>query len=131
MTVVQLEVDGAGKPYPYYGKKVGMALAAYGVHIASPYTVVVGPDIDPHDAMDVLWAITMLAAPISDSILLDNDLPGLASELGTRVGIRPRGERVIIDATIPVPERYDHWSPRSDPADWERVAIKRMKDKLG
>jgi 4-hydroxy-3-polyprenylbenzoate decarboxylase len=133
MAVIQLEVDAAGKPYPYYGKKVGMALSAYGVHISSSYIIVVGPDIDPHDAKDVMWALGMLTMPISDSIAVKEGLPGLARMLGTPVaGQQPdtSGEQVIIDATIPVPERYAGWRPRSDPPEWEREAIRIMRKKL-
>jgi len=41
------------------------------------------------------------------------------------------GEQVVIDATIPVPERYSGWRPRSDPPEWERKALKVMKEKIG
>jgi hypothetical protein len=41
------------------------------------------------------------------------------------------GEQVMIDALIKVPERHDAWPPRSEPPDWERAAIKRIKEKLG
>jgi UbiD family decarboxylase len=132
--VIQLEVDGNEKPYPHYGKEVGMALSSYGVHISSPYIIVVGPDIDPHDAKDVVWALSMLTMPVSDSTVVEKDLPGIGSVLGTDLekdGTGICGEQVVIDATIPVPERYSEWRPRSDPPEWERHAIKRMKEKIG
>ena len=111
-----------------------MALSAYGVHISSSYIIVVGPDIDPHDAKDVMWALGMLTMPISDSIAVKEGLPGLARMLGTPVAGQQHdtsGEQVIIDATIPVPERYAGWRPRSDPPEWEREAIRIMKKKIG
>lgn len=134
MAVIQLEVDGTAKPYPYYGKKVGMALASYGIHIASSYIIVVGPDIDPHDGTDVMWALGMLTMPVSDSITTKESLPGIASVLGTcRVGQQPEtsGQQIIIDATLPVPERYIGWRPRSDPPEWEKSAIKKIRNKIG
>ena len=134
MAVIQLAVDGTAKPYPYYGKKVGMALASYGIHKASSYIIVVGPDIDPHDAMDVMWAVSMLTTPVSDSITTNESLPGIASILGTHQdGHQPKtsAQQVIIDATVPVPERYIGWRPRSDPPEWERSAIKKMRSKIG
>jgi 3-polyprenyl-4-hydroxybenzoate decarboxylase len=133
VAIIQLDVDAAAKPYPHYGKKVGMALSAYGVHIASSYIIVVGPDIDPHDAHDVMWAMGMLTSPISDAIAMKEGPPGIASMLGVgRVVNKPQisAEQVIIDATVPVPERYTGWQPRSDPPTWEREAIESIRKKL-
>jgi len=133
MTVIQLAVDGAEKPFPQYGRKVGEALAAYGVHTASPYILVVGPDIDPHDAAQVAWTVAMRSAPLSDTAAFTKDFPALSSMLGFRAetrGTAPQAEQVIVDATTPVPERYDGWRPRTEPPDWERAAIERMRKKL-
>jgi 3-polyprenyl-4-hydroxybenzoate decarboxylase len=133
LTVIQLEVDGAAKPYPHYGQKAGMALAAYGVHTSSPYIIVVGPDVDPHDSAQVLWAVAMLSVPISSSITAAKDFPGIGAMLGFRNagrGPEPQAEQIVIDATTPVPERYDSWRPRSEPSDWEQQAIERIRKKL-
>lgn len=133
MAVIQLEVDGSQKPYPFYAKKVGMALASYGVHISSPYIIVVGPDTNPHDAQDVLFALGMLTKPVSDTIVVKENLPGIDTMLGFSDLAQKhslKGEQVIIDATIPVPERYTGWRPRSDPPDWERLAIERIRKKI-
>jgi 3-polyprenyl-4-hydroxybenzoate decarboxylase len=133
LTVIQLEVDGAAKPYPHYGQKAGMALAAYGVHTSSPYIIVVGPDVDPHDSAQVLWAVAMLSVPISSSITAAKDFPGIGAMLGFRNagrGPEPQAEQIVIDATTPVPERYDSWRPRSEPSDWEEQAIERIRKKL-
>lgn len=133
VTVIQLEVDGREKPFPAYGKKVGMALAAYGVHIATPYIIVVGPDIDPHNGRDVLWAMGMLSKPVADAVVWKDGTPGIEMMLGLSSGGNPavsNGEQVVIDATTPVPERYAAWRPRSDPPEWEKEAIAKMKKKI-
>jgi UbiD family decarboxylase len=133
LAVIQLEVDGAAKPYPHYGQKAGMALAAYGVHTSSPYIIVVGPDVDPHDSAQVLWAVAMLSVPISSSITAAKDFPGIGAMLGFRSaerGPEPPAEQIVIDATTPVPERYDSWRPRSEPAEWEQQAVERIRKKL-
>jgi 4-hydroxy-3-polyprenylbenzoate decarboxylase len=133
LTVIQLAVDGTEKPAPHYGKKAGEALSSYGVHNASPYILVVGPDTDPHDATQVAWSVAMRSAPLSDTIAVRKDFPGIDSMLGFRRperGEALRAEQMIIDATTPVPERYDAWRPRTEPPDWEREAIERIRKKL-
>ena len=110
-----------------------MVLSTYGVHNASPYIIVVGPDIDPHDAAQVAWAIAMRSAPLSDTTAVRKDFPGIDAMLGFRNesrGAKPQAEQVILDATTPVPERYDGWRPRTEPPDWEREAIERIREKL-
>jgi len=134
MTTIQLEVDGIAKPYPHYGQKVGMALQTYISFIPAAYIIVVGPDTDPHDPMDVMWAIAMQTDPALDSLLINYGMPGPVNILGRRHDQqRPvtAGGQVIIDATIPVPERYDSFQPRCEPPEWEREAIKRIKKKIG
>jgi 3-polyprenyl-4-hydroxybenzoate decarboxylase len=134
MTVIQLAVDGREKPCPQYGQKVGTALSSYGVHTASPYIIVVGPDIDPQDAAQVAWAAALRSAPLSDALAVRKNFPGIDALLGFRSrerGPAPKAEQVIVDATTPVPERYDSWRPRTEPPDWERAAIERMREKLG
>jgi len=134
MTIIQLEVDGMAKPYPHYGQKVAMALQTYISWATSPYIIVVGPDIDPFDPIDVMWAIAMRTDGTLDTVAIKQGLPGVATILGKRRDQqRPptTGGQVIIDATIPVPERYDSWQPRCEPPDWERAAIEQMKAKIG
>jgi 4-hydroxy-3-polyprenylbenzoate decarboxylase len=134
MTIIQLEVDGIAKPYPNYGQKVGMALQTYISFIPAAYIIVVGPDTDPHDPMDVMWALAMQTDPALDSVLINHGMPGPVNILGRRHDQqRPvtTGGQVIIDATIPVPERYDSFQPRCEPPVWEKEAIKRIKEKLG
>jgi len=143
VTVIQLDVDGMQKPYPFYGKKVGMALATYGAHVTSAYIIVVGPDINPRDPMDVWWAIGMYTLPVTDQIAITDTLGGggggvFGSYSGTASIPKSErglysfsGQQIIIDATTPIPERYDAWQPRTEPPDWEKAAIERMKKKLG
>jgi UbiD family decarboxylase len=134
MTIIQLEVDGLDKPYPNYGQKVGMALQTYIAFIPAAYIIVVGPDTDPHDPMDVLWTLAMQTDPVLDSLLIKQGMPGPVTILGRRRDQqRPPtvGGQIIIDATIPVPERYDSFQPRCEPPAWEHEAIKRMKEKMG
>jgi len=133
MTVIQLAVDGKSKPYPQYGQKAGLSLSGYGVHAAAAYIIIVGPDIDPHDPAQVAWAVAMHATPLSSTISVTKEFPGIGSILGFRNpenGAAPPAEQVILDATMPVPERYDGWRPRSEPSEWERQAIARIRKKL-
>ncbi|HEY87119.1 MAG TPA: UbiD family decarboxylase [Dehalococcoidia bacterium] len=123
--VVQLEVDGSDKPHPGYGEEVGRLVGA-------KYTIVVGPDIDPYNLEEVLWAVGMRAGR---SEWRDYPLPppgsppipryGIFNEVTTDMGF------LVIDATIPVPERFDTFAPRTEPPAWENEAIERMKKKLG
>jgi len=138
ITVIQTEVDGADKPSPDYGKKVAEALAAY--DRMSPYIIVVGPDIDPYDRTDVLWAVGMRAWPVTDSILTKEGLVhttakdvtpgGKGGKLAFLQGLAHQ-EQLLIDALIKFPEKFSDWAPRSDPPEWEIEAIKRMKEKIG
>jgi hypothetical protein len=38
---------------------------------------------------------------------------------------------MVIDATIPVPERFDTFPPRTEPPAWENKVIEQMKKKIG
>jgi 3-polyprenyl-4-hydroxybenzoate decarboxylase len=134
LTIIQLEVDGLAKPYPNYGQKVGMALQTYIAFIPAAYIIVVGPDTNPHDPMDVMWTLAMQTDPVLDSVLINQGMPGPVTILGNRRDQqRPPtvGGQIIIDATIPVPERYDSFQPRCEPPAWEHEAIKKMKEKMG
>ncbi len=132
--VVQLDVDGNDKP-PYYGKQVAMALrSSPGKHVGqwTKYIIVVGPDIDPYDFSDVMWALGTRSMPISDSIFIEKGVsqwgdPGAYPGV---LGWKAYGEQVMIDALIKVPERYEKWPPRCSPVKWEKEAIKRMQQKL-
>ena len=125
LIVVQLEVDGRDKPYPGYGEEVGRAVAA-------KYTIVVGPDIDPYDLEEVFWAVGMRAGR---SEWRDYPPPAPGTPPYPDYGITKKVTRdlgyLVIDATIPVPERFDTFPPRTEPPAWENEAIKRMMKKIG
>jgi len=124
VTVVQLEVDGRDKPHPGYGEEVGRAVGA-------KYTIVVGPDINPYNLEEVFWAVGMRAGR---SQWRDYPPPppgtppipryGIFNQVTTDMGF------LVIDATIPVPERFDTFPPRTEPPSWENDAIERMRKKL-
>lgn len=138
VTVIQTEVDGADKPSPDYGKEVAKALAER--DRMSIYIIVVGPDIDPYDRTDVLWAIGLRAWPVTDSILTtkgslhttakDVTPGGKAGKLAFLQGLAHQ-EQMLIDALIKFPERFSEWAPRSDPPQWERMAIERIRERIG
>ena len=49
---------------------------------------------------------------------------GIFNQVTTDMGF------LVIDATIPVPERFDTFPPRTEPPSWENDAIERMRKKL-
>jgi 3-polyprenyl-4-hydroxybenzoate decarboxylase len=124
MAVIQLEVDGKDKPRPGYGEEVGRAVAA-------KYTIVVGPDIDPHNPAEVMWAVGMRAGraqwrdyPPPPPGAPEIPRYGIFSALTQDMGFQ------VIDATIPVPERFDTFPPRTEPPAWVESAVRRMKEYL-
>jgi len=125
VTVVQLEVDGRDKPHPGYGEEVGRA-------VMSKYTIVVGPDIDPYDLEEVIWAVGMRAGR---SEWRDFPSPPPGARPLPRYGIYTKLTSdmgfLVIDATIPVQEKFDTFPPRTEPPAWENDAIERMRRKLG
>jgi len=138
VTVIQTEIDGVDKPSPDYGMKVAQAYAA--IDRMSPYIITVGPDIDPYDRIDVLWAVGLRAWPVTDSALTKEGLihttaPRIATGGGTGnlsfLQGMAHSEQMIIDALIKYPERYAEWPPRSDPYEWELGAVEGMRNKLG
>jgi len=123
--VIQLEVDGHDKPHPGYGEEIARL-------VPGKYTIVVGPDIDPYNLEEVWWAVGMRAGrsqwrdfppnppgtpPVPDY--------GLFNKITMDVG------SLAIDATIPVPERFDTFPPRTEPPVWEDEAIERMRKMIG
>lgn len=135
VVVVQLEVDGADKPYPHYGKQVLMALHGNqggSIGRLTKYLIVVGPDINPYDFNDVMWALGTRSMPVSDSIIIEKGLAewGDPSAYRGPLGWKTYGEQIMIDGLIKVPERYDDWPPRAEPTEWEKEAVRRIKKKL-
>jgi len=134
--IVQLSVDGMEKPWPHYGRQVGMALytnRSNWAGLMSKYIIVVGPDINPYDWSDVWFALNTRVMPVSDSLMIEkgNCIWGDPGGYDGPLGWKTFGEQMLIDATIKVPERYSTWNPRSSPRAWEEDAIERMKAKLG
>ena len=132
--VIQTEIDGLQKQ-PWYGKTVLQAFYACPNRYlgnSNKYYICVGPDIDPYDLRDVLWAVNMRAQPVSDSIIIEKGLAawGDPSALPGPLGWKTYGEQILIDALIKVPERYNYFEPRSEPKEWELKEIQRIKEKL-
>jgi len=133
--VVQADVDGLQKG-PHYGKALLNCLYSCPntyVGNRAKFFIVVGPDINPYDLRDVLWALNTRVQLISDSIFIEKgcaawgDVSGRLAEHGWPA----YGEQVLIDGLIKVPERGYEYPPRTDPVSWEREAIEQMKRKLG
>ncbi len=132
--VVQTSIDGRDKP-PHYGKQLLTAVYAcpHGyLGNGSKYYICVGPDIDPYNLRDVLWALGTRAQPVTDSIVIQDGLCawGDPSGLPGPLGWRTYGQQVLIDALIKVPERRVEWEPRTEPREWEMEAINRIRAKI-
>lgn len=133
VAVVQLECDGADKPHPHYGKQVLMGLhgnPGMNVGPVTKYLIVVGPDINPYDFKDVMWAVGVRSMPVSDSIMIEKGLSthGDPGAMSGPLGWKAYGEQMMIDALIKVPERFEKWPPRSEPVEWEKAAVRRMRE---
>ena len=133
--IVQSNVDGAEK-IPHYGKTLLTALYACPhryIGNSNKYYIAVGPDINPYDLRDVIWAIGTRSQPVSDSIMIEKGLCawGDPSGLPGPLGWRAYGEQMLIDALIKVPERRAMWDPRCEPVSWEKRVVKQMKEKIG
>jgi len=131
VNVIQMEIDGAQKPSAHYGKLAGMTfLSNLATDTPPKYVIVVGPDIDPYDYTDVMWALSTRTMPLSDMVAIEKGrgAPDAGAFLARGLSY---GEQLIIDGLIKIPERWDNFPPRTDPADWERAAIERMKRKVG
>jgi 3-polyprenyl-4-hydroxybenzoate decarboxylase len=135
VVVVQLEVDGADKPAPHYGKRVLMALhgnPAVSIGPVTKYLICVGPDINPYDFSDVMWALGTRSMPVSDSVTIEKGMSGWGDPGGLPgpLGWKSYGEQIMIDATVKVPERYASFPPRAEPLEWEEQAIRRIGERI-
>ena len=127
--VVQLSVDGADKPAFEYGRFIIHAVWGSGGRWArmAKFVIVVGPDVDPYDMDEVMWALSTRVQPITDVIINNRGAALLdpSAPVG-RQGNRPVSEQIGIDATIKVPERFTEYPAVADaPAD--RVSAVREK----
>jgi 3-polyprenyl-4-hydroxybenzoate decarboxylase len=136
VVVVQTEVDGVDKPFPHYGKRILMALSGNPGEKVGPIQkiiIVVGPDINPYDMNDVMWAVGTRTRPVDDTIVIEKGLctwgdpEGIPDDLGWKAW----GQQWRIDALIKVPERHTSFPPRGEPGEWEPGAIAAMAKKLG
>ncbi|MBI4447079.1 MAG: UbiD family decarboxylase [Acidobacteria bacterium] len=133
--IVQTSVDGAEKS-PHYGKTLLSALYACPhryIGNSNKYYIAVGPDINPYDLRDVIWALGTRVQPVSDSIIIQDGLCawGDPSGLPGPLGWRTYGQQMLIDALIKVPERRQEWDPRTEPVSWEKRVVEKMRQKLG
>ncbi len=135
VVVVQTEVDGADKPMPHYGKQILMALhgnPAVNIGPVTKYLIVVGPDINPYDFNDVMWALGVRSMPVSDSITIEKGLAGWGDPdaIPDALGWKAFGEQIMIDGLIKVPERHESFPPRAEPTDWEIAAVAELRKRI-
>ena len=135
VVVVQTEVDGKDKPMAHYGKNILMALRgnpAVTVGLVTKYLIVVGPDINPYDFNDVMWALGTRSMPVSDSIVIEKGLAGWGDPdaLPGPLGWKTFGEQVMIDGLIKIPERHQNFPPRAEPAEWEIAAVNDLRRRI-
>lgn len=137
MAVVQSEIDGLDKnDFPYYEKLMASALYGSKSRHASGKTlkciIVVGPDVNPHDPREVFWALNTRTRLISDSIMIPKGLAtwGDPSAETGLLGWKVFGEQMLIDGLIKIPEATSRYPPVSEPKDWEREGIEKMKEKI-
>lgn len=125
--IVQLSVDGPGKPHPEFGKYVLHAVwgSAGRWGRTAKLVIVVGPDVDPYDLEQVEWAIQTRWQPVKDSII---NPAGQAMVLDPSCEKSPqfgafRSEQMGIDATIKIPERFTEYPEVSNAAPEDVAAI--------
>ncbi|MCK4723702.1 MAG: UbiD family decarboxylase, partial [Dehalococcoidia bacterium] len=96
------------------------------------YLIVVGPDINPYDFNDVMWALGTRSMPVSDSIVIEQGLAGWGDPgvLPGPLGWKTYGEQIMIDGLIKVPERYSNFAPRAEPLDWELQAVSEIRERV-
>jgi len=116
-TVVQLAVDGDNKPVDDYGlKAMGALRSSLRMQFGLGATVAVGPDINPYDHEDVLWATVLRG--------------GFMQQVDALVKT-PKTQQHVIAMTPKPGLTASGAMVRTDPAEWEREAIERMKSQLG
>ena len=115
--IVQMEVDGDNKPVANYGTKVCSAIqGSLKLQFGLGGAIVVGPDIDPYDPEDVMWAMSMRGGFRQDIDALQRApaFEAYVTAMTPKPGFTPSGLLV-----------------RTEPVEWERQAIQRIKEKLG
>lgn len=132
MIVVQTKADGLQK-MPRYGSTLLHAL--YGctngyIGPMNKYYISVGPDIDPYDLRDVVFALNTRCQPITDVVMIPR---GGGMDPSCARGPRGRpmfGEQMLMDALIKVPERLPNHPQRTNPKPQELEAIERIRKKI-
>jgi 4-hydroxy-3-polyprenylbenzoate decarboxylase len=134
--IIQLSVDGADKPHPYFGKYI--LNAVWGAQgrwgRVAKIVIVVGPDVNPYDLTSVEWAIQTRVQPASDIIINQSAQAMILDPSAPKGphGFGVKSEQMGIDALIKVPERFDDYAEvsQADPEKVKEIAEK-MKDILG
>jgi 4-hydroxy-3-polyprenylbenzoate decarboxylase len=128
--IVRLNVDGATKPHPYFGKYILHAVwgASGRWGRTAKLVIVVGPDVNPYDWNQVEWAIMSRVQPYSDTIINRTGQAFVDDPSAPRFaqGVPMESEQMGIDATIKVPERFDDYPEvsQADPAEVQAIANK-------
>ena len=133
--VVQLNVDGATKPHPEFGKYVLHAVwgAAGRWARTAKLVIVVGPDVDPYDWKQIEWAIMTRVQPLSDTIINRSGQAFVLDISPTKTGQggASTSEQMGIDATIKVPERHSEYPEVSNATPQQVAALReRLKGVL-
>ncbi len=128
--IVQLKVDGWGKPHAEFGKYVLQAVwgAAGRWGRTAKIVIVVGPDVNPYDLGAIEWAVATRVQPYSD-IVINRSAQAMVLDPSAPKG--PQGfpytsEQMGIDATVKIPERFQDYAEvsQADPAQVAAVAEK-------
>lgn len=128
--IVKLNVDGATKPHPHFGKYILHAVwgASGRWGRTAKLVIVVGPDVNPYDWNQVEWAIMSRVQPYSDTIINRTGQAFVDDPSAPRSaqGVPMQSEQMGIDATIKVPERFNDYPEvsQANPEEVEAIANK-------
>jgi 3-polyprenyl-4-hydroxybenzoate decarboxylase len=114
--IIQMEVDGDNKPEADYGKKLCSALhGSLRLQFGHGGVIVVGPDINPYDLEDVMWAMCLRG--------------GFSQDIDALQGA-PAFEAHVVAMTNKIGLTSSGLVVRTEPVEWERAAIQRVKEQL-
>jgi UbiD family decarboxylase len=117
LTVVQTSIDAERKPVEDYGTKIMTSLrGSLRMQVGLGGTAVVGPDINPYDANDVLWAMFMRGNWLQqiDALVKTPAFAQYIVQMTPKPGFTKTGAMV-----------------RCEPTSWETKAVETMGRKLG
>ncbi|MFW2405408.1 MAG: UbiD family decarboxylase [Gammaproteobacteria bacterium] len=134
--IVQLNVDGAGKPHAEFGKHILHAVwgASGRWGRTAKIVIVVGPDVDPYDMDSIEWAIATRVQPATDTIINESGQAFVLDPSAPKGhhGFPVVGSQIGIDATMKVPERFESYQEVSQPTAEEVASIAdKLKGLLG